>query len=60
MFAAQFLCDDMTKKDLYKHPLIIHNQPFDLINVEFALHFGFQTNQSVQALMKILPTANVR
>lgn len=57
IFDAQFVIQDMTSKTLYLHPLIQSIGSFDLISIQFALHFAFQTNKSILALLKTIETA---
>lgn len=57
IFDAQFIINDMCSNTLYKHPLIKNYKPFQLVNIQFALHFGFQTNKSILALLKTIESA---
>merc|ERR1719295_1558992 len=46
LFKVDLLCDDMTSDDLKQHPLIVQRGPFHLLNVQFALHYAFQSKAS--------------
>eukprot|EP00484_Ammonia_sp_Unknown_P024482 CAMPEP_0197023684 /NCGR_PEP_ID=MMETSP1384-20130603/4349_1 /TAXON_ID=29189 /ORGANISM="Ammonia sp." /LENGTH=429 /DNA_ID=CAMNT_0042451935 /DNA_START=905 /DNA_END=2193 /DNA_ORIENTATION=+ len=56
-FDAQFICNDMTSPDLHEQKLIVQHRPFHLINIQFALHYAFQTHSALMALLKTIASA---
>mmetsp|Transcript_31517 Transcript_31517/g.51029 ORF Transcript_31517/g.51029 Transcript_31517/m.51029 type:complete len:440 (+) Transcript_31517:26-1345(+) len=60
MFYAHFQCFDMNTAQLVQQPLITKNGPFHLINIQFALHYAFQSKSKLHALLSSIRDVSQR
>jgi len=49
LFDAYFLCEDMTSSNLRRHRVMMEQGPFHLLNVQFSLHYAFESMQTLNS-----------